>query len=290
MKTNIDGKTKLLGLFADPCTHSNSPLIHNKSFQILGINMVYLAFQVNETNIKEAIDALKTLQMVGANLSMPNKRIAIPYLDRLSPEAELIGAVNTIVNDDGILTGYITDGIGYVKSLEEEGINIRDKKITVVGAGGAGAAICIQSALEGAREIAIFNRTLEKAQSIANKINDSTACKASPYSLKEYEALKREMMDSHIFTNATNIGMGRFENESLIEDDDFFREDLVVVDIIYNPRKTKMLEMAEKKGCKIINGMGMLIHQAAEAFRLWTGENMPIEYIKDIFNKEDIKG
>lgn len=285
MKDSINARTKLVGLFADPCTHSNSPRIHNKSFIELGINMVYLSFQVNEKNIKEAITALKTFKMVGANLSMPNKKLAIPYLDKLSPEAKLIGAVNTIVNHNGVLTGYMTDGIGYIESLRQESINIKDKKVTTAGAGGAATAICIQSALEGAREISIFNRTEENAKIIVGKINENTDCKASYYSLYDKKALRKEIEDSQVFINTTNIGMGKYEDQSIIEDPTYFREDLIVVDIIYSPEKTKMLKMAEDKGCKTINGLGMLINQGAASFKLWTGKDMPIDYIKDLWNR-----
>ena len=278
----IDSKTILTGLFASPSTHSISPIIHNNAFEKLGINFAYLSFEVNKDNLKDAVQSIKTLNMRGVNLSMPNKKEVIQYLDEISETAKLSQSVNTIVNDNGILKGYSTDGKGFFKSLGEEKIFVKDKNITILGTGGASIAIISQAVFEGIKNIFVFKRdkNWEEQKKILYNIASKTNSQIELFSLEDKNILKRKIEESDLLINATSVGMK--ENISLIEDKNFFRKDLIVCDIIYNPVKTKLLQIAEKEGCKIINGIGMLLYQGALSFELWTNKKMPVDYIKEI--------
>lgn len=284
MGERITGKTQLTGLLGTPVSHSISPIMHNESFAKLGLDFAYLAFNVGNEGVKSAVEGLRTLNARGFNVTMPNKTVICQYLDKLSPAAELAGAVNTVVNDNGVLTGHITDGTGYMRSLKEAGIDIIGKKMTIVGAGGAATAIEIQAALDGVKEISIFNikdEFFERAKKTVQDINEKTNCKVTLFDLEDKETLRREIAHSAILTNATGVGMKPYEGQTYIEKS-MLRSDLIVSDVIYNPEKTALLEMAEEMGCTTINGLGMLLWQGARAFEIWTGKEMPIDYIKEI--------
>lgn len=284
MGERITGKTQLTGLLGTPVSHSISPIMHNESFAKLGLDFAYLAFNVGNEGVKSAVEGLRTLNARGFNVTMPNKTVICQYLDKLSPAAELAGAVNTVVNDNGVLTGHITDGTGYMRSLKEAGIDIIGKKMTIVGAGGAATAIEIQAALDGVEEISIFNikdEFFERAKKTIQDINEKTNCKATLFDLEDKETLRREIAHSAILTNATGVGMKPYEGQTYIEKS-MLRSDLIVSDVIYNPEKTVLLEMAEEMGCTTINGLGMLLWQGARAFEIWTGKEMPVDYIKEI--------
>ena len=267
-----------------PILHSSSPAMQNEAFAKLGLDYAYLAFEVDNDTLEDAITGLRALKMRGSNVSMPNKTVVHKYLDELSPAAEMCGAVNTIVNDNGKLTGHITDGIGYMQSLKDNDIDVIGKKMTIVGAGGAATAIEIQAALDGVAEISIFNRKDEfwaNAEKTVEKINTKTNCKATLYDLADLDKLKEEIEDSYLFANATGMGMKPLEGQTYIPDKSFFRKDLIVTDVVYFPRETEMLRMAKEVGCKTMNGLGMMLFQGSAAFELWTGQPMPIEYMKE---------
>lgn len=284
MAERITGYTELIGLIAYPIRHSSSPAMQNEAFAKLGLDYAYLAFEVDNENLEDAVTGIRALKMRGSNVSMPNKTVVHKYLDELSPAAEMCGAVNTIVNDNGKLTGHITDGIGYMQSLKDNDIDVIGKKMTIVGAGGAATAIEIQAALDGVAEISIFNRKdefWENAQKTVEKINTRTNCKATLYDLEDLDKLKEEIADSYLFANATGMGMKPLEGQTYIPDKSFFRKDLIVTDVVYFPRETEMLRMAKEVGCKTMNGLGMMLFQGSAAFELWTGQPMPIEYMKE---------
>lgn len=284
MAERITGHTELIGLMAYPIRHSSSPAMQNEAFAKLGLDYAYLAFEVDNDTLEDAITGLRALKMRGSNVSMPNKTVVHKYLDELSPAAEMCGAVNTIVNDNGKLTGHITDGIGYMQSLKDNDIDVIGKKMTIVGAGGAATAIEIQAALDGVAEISIFNRRDEfwtNAEKTVEKINTKTNCKATLYDLADLDKLKEEIADSYLFANATGMGMKPLEGQTYIPDKSFFRKDLIVTDVVYFPRETEMLRMAKEVGCKTMNGLGMMLFQGSAAFELWTGQPMPIEYMKE---------
>ena len=285
MAERITGHTELIGLIATPIRHSSSPRMHNEAFAKLGLDYAYLAFEVGSEELEDTIKGFRAMKVRGSNVSMPNKTLVHKYLDKLSDAAEMCGAVNTIVNDDGVLTGHITDGIGYMSGLKDAGIDIIGKKMTIVGAGGAATAIQVQAALDGVKEISIFNRKdefYERAQKTVKDINEKTNCKATLYDLEDLDKLKEEIASSYIFTNATGMGMKPLEGQTYIPDKSFLREDLIVTDVVYAPAETALLKMAKEVGCKTLNGFPMMLFQGAAAFKLWTNQDMPIEHVKEV--------
>ena len=287
MEKRITGHTELIGLIAYPIRHTSSPTMHNAAFAKLGLDYAYLAFEVDNNSLEGAVQGIRSLQLKGSNVSMPNKTVVHKYLDKISPAAEMCGAVNTIVNEDGVLTGHITDGTGYMMSLKDNGVDVIGKKMTIVGAGGAATAIEIQAALDGVAELSIFNRKDDfwaNAEETVRKINEKTNCKASLYDLDDLDKLKEEIATSYLFTNATGMGMKPLEGKTYIPDKSFLRPDLIVSDVVYFPRETELLRMAQEVGCKTMNGLGMMLFQGAAAFKLWTGEDMPIEYMKEMLD------
>lgn len=287
MAERITGHTELIGLMAYPIRHTSSPAMHNEAFAYMGLDYAYLAFEVDNDSLEDAIKGLRALRMAGANVSMPNKTVVHKYLDKLSPAAELCGSVNTIVNENGVLTGHVTDGIGYMRALKDNNIDVIGEKMTVVGAGGAAKAIEVQAALDGVAEISVFNmkdKFWKNAQVMVEKMNERTDCKAALYDLADLKKLREEIADSYLFANATGMGMKPLEGQTYIPDSSFFRPDLIVTDVVYSPRETAMLKMAKEAGCKTMNGLGMMLFQGAAAFELWTGKEMPIEHMKDVLD------
>lgn len=287
MEDRISGHTGLLALIGSPVGHSGSPAMYNYSFARLGLDYVYVAFDIQVPEVKAAIEAMKTFRMRGCNVTMPCKTEAAKYMDELSPAARIIGAVNTIVNDGGRLTGHITDGQGFVDNLRDHGIDIKGKKITVAGGGGAATAIQVQCALDGAREISIFNikdeffpRTLETADKIRAEVPGIVV---NVYDIADTECMTREIQSSDIFANATIVGMKPMEGETVVKDRAAFRPGLVVADAVYNPEETRLLREAKETGCICINGKGMLLWQGVAAFKLYTGQDMPVEEVKAKF-------
>ncbi|MCI5711949.1 MAG: shikimate dehydrogenase [Lachnospiraceae bacterium] len=287
MEQRISGHTGLLGLIGSPVGHSGSPAMYNYSFQKLGLDYAYVAFDIKIEEVKDAISAMKTFKMRGMNVTMPCKTEALKYMDELSPAARIIGAVNTIVNDNGKLTGHITDGEGFVNNLKDHGIEIKGKKITVAGGGGAATAIQVQCALDGAREISIFNikdaffeRTLHTAEKIRKEVPGIVV---NVYDIADTEKMTEEIKSSDIFANATIVGMKPMENESVVKDVKAFYPGLVVADAVYNPEETKLLKEAKEAGCTCIGGKGMLLWQGVAAFKLFTGKDMPVKKVKELY-------
>ena len=285
MSTPITGHTELTALLGSPVAHSISPMMHNESFRYHNLDYVYLCFDVNEEGLAIAVDGLKKIGIRGFNLTMPNKNKMVELVDHLSPAGELIGAINTVVNDDGILTGHNTDGVGFVRSLEDAGHNVIGKTMTMLGAGGAATAICAQAALDDVKCIHIFARTTSRfwnrTAEFVKKINETTNCQAILHDNEDKEALRQALDESALLVNASSVGMAPNTDASLIEDPSYFHQGLIVYDAIYNPRETKLLRLAREAGCETCNGLYMLLYQGAEAFRIWTGKEMPIDLIKE---------
>lgn len=289
MSDRITGTTVLTGLLGSPVAHSISPLMHNASFEALGLDYAYLCFDVGTDRLKEAVEGLRAMGARGWNLTMPDKNLMCQLADKLSPASEISGAVNTIVNDDGVLTGYTTDGTGYMRAAEEAGFPLPGKVMTLLGGGGAATAILVQAALDGMKEIRVFNRkspTFDRLSAIAGQLNRRTDCLVTVHPLEDTEDLRASIADSDILTNATNIGMAPHTDAYPIPDASFLRPELIVSDIIYNPRQTKLLQMAKETGCPFFNGLYMLLYQGAASFELWTGREMPVELIKEKYFAE----
>ena len=280
----ISGTTTLLGLIGTPVEHSKSPAMYNYCFQKFGLDWAYLAFDIPAEKAGEAVAAIRTLHMRGANVTMPCKNAVIPFLDELTPAAAAIQAVNTIINEDGRLIGHNTDGCGYTQNLRRSGVEVAGKKIVLLGGGGAASAIAIQAALEGAVEIAVFNlkdsfwpRIEQGMRAISQA---APSCAISLHDLNDREKLRTAIEHCDILSNATRVGMAPYEDQSNIQDLSWFRPDLVVTDVVYAPPATKMLREAQAAGCKTCDGLGMLLCQGAAAFHLYSGLEMPVEEIR----------
>lgn len=280
----ITGHTGLTGLLGSPVAHSISPMMHNEAFEQLGLDYVYLAFDVGTDRLETAVEGLRALNVRGFNLTMPDKNLMCTLCDKLSPAAEISGAVNTVVNDGGVFTGYTTDGIGYMQAAKDAGHDLIGKKMTLMGAGGAATAILVQAALDGLSEISVFSirdAFFTRAEKIVGQLNERTKCRVRLFDFDDESILRREIGESCILTNGTSVGMAPNTDRSVITDPSMFHQDLVVSDVIYNPKETLLLRTAREAGCRTFNGLYMLMYQGAEAFRLWTGQEMPIPLIKE---------
>ena len=307
----INNETELYAFFADPADHSLSPLMYNTSFRELGMNRCYFASCIPDGGIRKAMVKVRTLGIKGVNISMPHKQSVIGELDEIDELAELCEAVNTVVAYDAnyermqmpsdssafdtrwrsedsfgeiILKGYNTDALGAAMAIKEMGIDISGKDVVLFGLGGAGKAVLSGLAKEGAKGISVFVRSDNPDYHIfAKKIsNYYSGTLISICNLNQKELLRDKVLNSHILVNCTNVGMGNLEGYSIIPDESYLHKDLFVMDAIYSPSKTRLLEQAESAGCKnCINGLPMLINQGVVAFELYTGEKMPVEIIRD---------
>ena len=272
MKKDINGKTKIIGIIGENIENSLSPLIHNQIILKHSLNFCYLPFQVTETNLDKTIQGIKALNIKGVNITFPYKEKVIEFLDELEESARRIGAVNTIVNNKGFLTGYNTDVIGFKKSLQEDGkFVIKEKKAVILGAGGAARAVVYALLEEEIEEISIFNRTLEKGEKIKQDLSSFfPKSRISVFPLKR-QHLKDKIKEANLLVNATSIGMESQLDNTPLPDEKLFHPDLLVYDLIYHPAKTFFLRQAERVGANVINGLPMLVYQGIESFYLWTG-------------------
>ena len=245
---------------------------------------------VKEDGLKEAVQGLRALQVKGFNLTMPNKNKILEYLDELSGAARLIGAVNTVENRNGRLIGHNTDGVGFMQSVREQGVLMKGETMTLLGMGGAATAICAQAALDQVGTIHVFARSGSRhrlrMEGLQRALAKETACTIELHDLEEQGELRKALDKSRLLVNATSVGMAPDTQKCLIPDSSFLHEGLAVADIIYNPWKTKLLCMAEQAGCKAFNGYSMLIWQGAEAFRIWTGQEMPVDQVRTYLKRQ----
>ena len=280
----IDGYTRLVAVVANPIKHSISPFIHNSAFEATNTNGVYLAWEVDATELAETVANIRRYQMYGINLSMPYKEQVIPYLDQLSEEACLIGAVNTVVNREGTLIGYNTDGKGFFKSLPS--FKISRKRLVLLGAGGAAKAILAQAILDGVSQISVFVRSssMEKTRPYLEKIQNATGFRVDLFALEDIQELQDSITKADLLVNATSVGMDG--SSQPIPTSIVLPEKLLVADVIYQPFETPFLKWARSQGNQSINGLGMLLYQAAEAFELWTGKEMPTDQIWELLKQK----
>ena len=280
----IDGYTRLAAVVANPIKHSISPFIHNSAFEATNTNGVYLAWEVDATELAETVANIRRYQMYGINLSMPYKEQVIPYLDQLSEEACLIGAVNTVVNREGTLIGYNTDGKGFFKSLPS--FKISRKRVVLLGAGGAAKAILAQAILDGVSQISVFVRSssMEKTRPYLEKIQNATGFRVDLLALEDIQELQDSITQADLLVNATSVGMDG--SSQPIPTSIVLPEKLMVADVIYQPFETPFLKWAKEQGNQSINGLGMLLYQAAEAFELWTGKEMPTDQIWELLKQK----
>ena len=278
---NINSNTNTICLLGHPIKHSFSPTIHNYLFEKYSENNIYVCFDVKEDKLKDCVYGIKGLDIKGCNVTIPHKVNIIKYLDSIDDNAKLIGAVNTIKNKGGILKGYNTDGRGFVKSILDKDYDIKNKKVMIIGAGGACRSIAIEMASQGVRSIEIRNRSLDRANEIIDSINKKFNTEANC----SKEAIDSNcLMDIDILINTTPIGM---ESDLCpIDTNIVIDKKLLVCDIVYKPQDTVFLKWAKKNNLEIIYGIDMLINQALEAFYIWTGINPCNEdfrYIKKLY-------
>ena len=270
----IDGYTRMAAVIAKPIRHSISPFIHNYAYQLTATNAVYLAWEVAEEQVEQSLQQLRVLDMLGANISMPYKKKVLPYLDQVDESAQLIGSVNTIVQKDGCLTGYNTDGLGFLKSLPKT-FSIKNKKLVLLGAGGAATAIVLEAIRQGVAEIHLFVRpeSLAKYQAIYSPLSEALSFSIILHDLSSWDQVNAMMVGADLLINATGLGM---DEVSLPVPKDFtFPKGCLVADLAYFPAKTPFLQLAEEQELQTVNGLGMLFHQAALAFELMTDITFP---------------
>lgn len=277
----LTGKTAVYGIIGHPVKHSLSPLMQTAAFKALGIDAVYVPFDVDPENLGEAVNGLRALNVKGFNVTVPHKEGVIEYLDFVDEDAEFLGAVNTVKNEDGQLTGYNTDADGFLQSLIEEGIELKGKRITMFGAGGAARAVGYAVLKGGAKFLNVVNRNFSKGKVVGELLGKRGNVLVFP--LRE-NTVATLLKDTDIVINTTSVGMK--PDDPPLFDYSLIPEGLTVVDIIYNPAETPLLKAAKEKGCKTVNGLGMLIHQGAIAFKIWTGKEAPVEVMKKILKEE----
>ncbi|EIT66674.1 shikimate dehydrogenase [Lactococcus garvieae] len=282
----INGYTRMAAVLAQPIKHSLSPFIHNLAFELTDENAVYLAWELeDEKMLKQTINNVRTLDMYGLNISMPYKQKAVEFIDELSEEAELIGAVNTIVNQKGKLVGYNTDGQGFFSALN---FKPRHKKITLIGGGGAAISIIVQAALLEMQEITVFARqsaSYAPLEQRLKKLSQQTKITIRLYNLADRSRLQKEITTSDLLVNATPVGMA---GEAMpLPSSILLPPGILVVDTIYKVRETPLMKWAKSQERATMNGVGMLIHQAATSFELWTGKKMPVEQISQKLEEKD---
>ena len=280
----IDGYTRLAAVVANPIKHSVSPFIHNSTFEATKTNGVYLAWEVEATDLAETVANIRRYQMFGINLSMPYKEQVIPYLDELSEEARLIGAVNTVVNREGTLIGYNTDGKGFFKSLPS--FKISGKRMVLLGAGGAAKAILAQAILDGVSQVSVFVRSasMGKTKPYLEKLQHETGFRVDLFALEDAQELQENITQADLLVNATSVGMDGTSQP--IPTSIVLPEKLLVADVIYQPFETPFLKWAKEQGNEAINGLCMLLYQAAEAFQLWTDKEMPTDQIWELLKQK----
>ncbi|MDD4833479.1 MAG: shikimate dehydrogenase [Lutispora sp.] len=278
--TNINSKTKLIGLLGYPLGHSISPAMQNAAFQSQEINNLYIPIEVKAEDLETVVKAMPKMNFSGFNVTIPYKIEIIKYLDEIDSLAKSIGAVNTVLIEDGKLKGYNTDGIGFLRSFEAGlGLRAEGKKIFILGSGGASRAISMTLAMNKVNKLYICNRTYEKAAALVVDINSQFGNSSIAVPMV-YENMAEALKEADIFINTTNVGTYPNADEMSI-DKGLLHSNLIVCDVVYNPKKTKLLQEAEKIGCKTLSGLGMLVYQGAQAFEIWTGVEAPVDVMFD---------
>ncbi len=264
----VNGKTKITGIFGYPIEHTLSPLMHNSAFSELDLDMCYIPFKVSPDNLPEAVQSIRSLNMTGINITVPHKENVLPLLDKIDEEAAFIGAVNTITNHDGVLTGYNTDGRGFMSSLDEESVTVENMEVVMIGTGGAARAVSYYLS-EKAAKLSMFDIDKDKAN---NLVSDLSKIRHNVFVLDSADDIGKP----DILINATPLGF--HTNDPLPVKTDFISSDMVVCDLIY--KKTPLLIKASELGAKTIDGSGMLLWQGVLAFELWTGVKPPVETMR----------
>lgn len=264
---DINGKTRVCGLIGNPVEHTLSPLIHNTVSEKMNINLAYVPFLVENDRVEDAVRGAYALNILGMNVTVPHKQRVIDALKEIDPLAARIGAVNTLVRVDGGYRGYNTDMLGLLRMLKEDGVELEDREVIVLGAGGVARAVAVMCAMNKVRKVYMLNRSVEKAQAIAGEVNEF--CKEQvvcALPLSEYQRIPK---GKYPVIQATSVGLAPKVDEAVIEDEEFYEYVNVGVDLIYNPYTTKFMKLVEKAGGKAFNGLKMLLYQGIIAYELW---------------------
>jgi shikimate dehydrogenase len=277
MKMGISGRTQVCGVIGDPIEHTLSPIMHNAAFEALELDFAFLAFKVKAAEIGNAISGMRALNIHGLNVTMPHKDLVIKYLDQVDPTAKTIGSANTILNKDGRLFGFNTDGVGALNALEQNGVKPKGKKVLLLGAGGAAKAIGFTLSQE-TDVLVILNRTPKQATDLAALLRQKFNKKIEAGALSS-SAVKNNLADADVLINATSIGMEPNTDKNSIEPE-WLKPNLAVMDIVYNPIETKLAKDAKAAGAKVVSGIEMLIYQGAASFEIWTACRAPIEVMR----------
>jgi len=277
MRMVISGTTKICGVIGDPIEHTLSPIMQNAAFEAMELDYAFLAFKVQVKEVGNAINGMRALNIHGFNVTMPHKNAVIKYLDEIDPTAKTIASVNTILNKDGRLFGFNTDGVGALNALEQNGVSIKGKKVLLLGAGGAGKAIAYTLSQES-DEFVILNRTPKQAEELSAILKQKFKKKIKAGTFSP-ESIKDNIADADVLINATSVGMAPNPDQTPTLSE-WLKPELVVMDIIYNPLETKLSKDAKAAGAKVISGVEMLIYQGAASFEILTACNAPIDVMK----------
>lgn len=281
----VNGRTELFGLIGDPVEHTRSPFIHNTLFKHLNINGVYIPIPVKPEHLEKAVVGLKAQNFSGFNITVPHKKDIIKYLDDISQDALLMGAVNTVKNVKGRLKGYNTDAEGFVRDFAEGfGTGFKDKRVMILGAGGTARALAVKLCAEGVAHLTIANRSLDNAENIVDLLKNNYKGMISSILSHPKVMFESAFADSEIIINTTPAGMSTYLDSTPFDYDFHFRPNQLIYDVIYTPKKTRFLKQAENCGCKVRNGFGMLINQGVSAFEIWTGKTIKREISTDLLN------
>lgn len=289
MAAGISGRTKICGIFGCPVEHTFSPALHNAAFAAAGLDYAYVPFEVSPRSLAVAVEAVRALGLAGVNVTIPHKEAVLPLLDGLSGEAELTGAVNTIINRSGYLYGDNTDGKGYLRALKEAGFDPAGKTVLFLGAGGAARAVAVQLALAGAGKLVFANRTAARASDLSRFVAEKTGARVELVSWPDRAGGKlpvRVLAEAGLVVQATSLGMSPNVGETVPLSFEAFRPGQVASDLVYNPVETLFLKKAVQAGAAAVSGLGMLLHQGALAFELWTGVPAPLEAMRKVLQKE----
>lgn len=276
-------RAELTGVFGIPVDDNPTGAVEEAAYQAAGLNYRYLTIEVKPEDLQTAMDSVKAFGMKGINLTMPHKVAVIPMLDRLSDAAKIIGAVNTVVNENGILFGENTDGKGFIRALGENGESVKGKTVTILGAGGAARAIAVECALNGAAKIFIINRNPVRGQELADIISQNTAASSS---FLAWDSALSVPSGTEILINATSIGFSPNISDRPDINYQSITPSMIVCDVVFSPADTEFLKSARKAGAKTVNGLGMLADQAALNFTLWTGQEAPVSLMKKVLAEE----
>lgn len=276
----VKATTDVYGIFGHPVKHSLSPDMHNSAFSILGLNSVYVAFDIDPENIEEATKAIRVMGIKGINITIPHKQTIIPYLDEISPDAKLTGAVNTVKNENGKLSGYNTDVGGFLRAIREDlDFSPEGKTLFLIGAGGAARAILSAFCMNGGKVVYIADIIQDKALELANQFKANFQNIAiETLSLEDQKILEQKFDEADILVNASPAGMDGVGSHNIPLRS--LNKNAVVYDLVYKPLNTKLLTDARELGHKASGGLSMLLYQGAESFKIWTGERAPVEVMK----------